>query len=178
MNPGHCLILRICFDSFCSGWAKSRCGGVLAVVFSDFYRQHSFGFHTFRTVIHQFSLTLMSSTSFGALVISGTKHAKLSQNGRNPRPAGLGQASRRTPMWFHRATPRTWSWTQDQANIKCSTQVLWVKTERRTPSLFGSTFSDKPFNQDPNRLEGEYTTHDQHDRTMDGRGEPEPGRPA
>jgi len=31
----------------------------------------------------------MSSTSFGAHVISRTKHTKLSQNGRNPRPAGL-----------------------------------------------------------------------------------------
>ena len=61
----------------------------MAVVLSDFYRQHSFGFHTFRTIIHQFSLTLMSSTSFGAHVISRTKHTKLSQNGRNPRPAGL-----------------------------------------------------------------------------------------
>jgi len=89
MNPRLCLILRICFDSFCSGRAKSRCGGVLAVIFSDFYRQYSFGFHAFRTIIHQFSLTLMSSTSFGDYLISGTKHTKLSQNGRNPRPAGL-----------------------------------------------------------------------------------------
>jgi len=31
----------------------------------------------------------MSSTSFGDYLISGTKHTKLSQNGRNPRPAGL-----------------------------------------------------------------------------------------
>ena len=89
MNPELCLILRICFDSFCSGRATSRCGGVLAVIFSDFYRQYSFGFHAFRTIIHQFSLTLMSSTSFGDYLISGTKHTKLSQNGRNPRPAGL-----------------------------------------------------------------------------------------
>ena len=27
--------------------------------------------------------------SFSAFMISGTKHTKLSQNGRNPRPAGL-----------------------------------------------------------------------------------------
>ena len=27
--------------------------------------------------------------SFGAFMISGTKHTKLSQNGRNPKPAGL-----------------------------------------------------------------------------------------
>jgi len=61
----------------------------LAVIFSDFYRQHSFEFQALRTIIHQFSLTLMSSTSFGDYLISGTKHTKLSQNGRNPRPAGL-----------------------------------------------------------------------------------------
>ena len=61
----------------------------MAVVFSEFYRQHSFGFHNFRTIIYQFSLTLTSSTSFGDYLISGTKHTKLSQNGRNPRPAGL-----------------------------------------------------------------------------------------
>ena len=89
MNPGLCLILRIYFDSFCSRQAKSRCGGVLAVVFSDFYRQHSFRFQALRTIIHQFSRTLMSSTSFGDYLISGTQHTKLSQNGRNPRPAGL-----------------------------------------------------------------------------------------
>ena len=62
---------------------------LLAVVFSDFYHQHSFGFQALRTIMHQISLTLMSSTSFGTLVILGTKHTKLSQNGRNPRPAGL-----------------------------------------------------------------------------------------
>ena len=89
MNPGLCLILRICFDSFCSGRAKSRCGGVLAVIFSDFYRQHSFGFSALRTIIHQFSLTFMSSTSFGDYLILGTQHMNLSQNGRNPRPASL-----------------------------------------------------------------------------------------
>ena len=31
----------------------------------------------------------MSSMSFGAYMISGTIYTKLSQNGRNPRPAGL-----------------------------------------------------------------------------------------
>ena len=71
--------------------------------------KHSFGFQALRTIIHQFSLTLMSSMSFGALVILGTKHTKLSQNGRNPRPAGLGQAGRPTPVQFHRATPQRWS---------------------------------------------------------------------
>ena len=89
MNPGLCLILRICFVSFCSGRAKSRCGGVLAVIFSDFYRQHSFGFQALRTIMHQISLTLMSSTSFGDYLVSGTEHTNLNQNGRKPRPAGL-----------------------------------------------------------------------------------------
>jgi len=64
-------------------------GGVLAVVFSEFYSQHSFGFHTFRTIIPRFSLTLTSSTSFGDYLISETKHTKLSQNGKNSRLAGL-----------------------------------------------------------------------------------------
>ena len=118
-------------------WTLDFAWFLLAVVFSDLYRQHSFKFHIFRTIIYQFSLTLMSSMSLGDYLISGTKHTNLSQNGRNPRPAGLGQASRPTPMWFHCATPRRWSWTQDQANIKCSTQVLWVKTEMRTPSPIG-----------------------------------------
>ena len=68
--------------------------------------KHSFGFQALRTIIHQFSLTLMSSTSFGALVISGTKHTKLNQNGRNPRPAGLGQAGRATHVQPRHATPR------------------------------------------------------------------------
>ena len=53
-----------------------------------------------------------------------------------------------------------------------------IKTERRVPSPFGSTISDKPLNQDPNRLEGECTTRDQLDRTTDGRGsQSQAGRP-
>ena len=71
-EPRLCFILRICFDSFCSGRAKSRYGGVLAVVFSDFYCQHSFGFQAPRTIMHRILLTLTSSMSFGALLISGT----------------------------------------------------------------------------------------------------------
>jgi len=62
---------------------------VLAVVFSDFYRQHSFGFQALRTKMHQISLTLMSSMSFGVYLISGTQCANLGQNGIKPRPAGL-----------------------------------------------------------------------------------------
>ena len=178
MNPELCLILRIYVDSFCSGRAKSRCGGVLVVDFDEFYRQHSFGFHTFRTIIPWFSLTLMSSMSFGAFMISGTKHTKLSQNGRNPRSAGLRPAGRPTPVQPRHATPRWWSWTQDRAKIKCSTQVSQVKTERPTASLIGSTFSDKQINQYPNWLKEQHKTLDQRDKATEGRDVPEPGRPA
>ena len=48
-TPDPAWSSRIFIDPFCSGRAKSRCGGVLAVDFDDFYRQHSFGFHAFRT---------------------------------------------------------------------------------------------------------------------------------
>ena len=106
INGAMFVTLRVYFDSFSSGRAKSRCGGVLAVIFSDFYRQHPFGFQALRTTMHQISLTLMSSTSFGACMISGTKHTKLSQNGRNPRPTGLAQAGRPTPVQPRHATPR------------------------------------------------------------------------
>jgi len=40
-------------------------------------------------IIHQISLTLMSSTSFDDYLILGTQHMNLSQNGRNPRPVCL-----------------------------------------------------------------------------------------
>ena len=88
MNFRLCLILWVYFDSFCSGRAKSRCGGVLAVISDRFYHQHSFEFHTFRTVILWFLLTLTSSTSFGEYLNSGTRYPKFGQNGRNPRPTG------------------------------------------------------------------------------------------
>ena len=78
---------------------------LLAVIFSDFYRQHSFGFQALRTIMHHFSLTLMSSTSFGDYLILGTQHTNLRQTRRNPRPAGLGQAGWPTPVKIHRATP-------------------------------------------------------------------------
>ena len=48
MNFRLCLILWVYFDSFCSGRAKSRCGGVLAVDFYDFYRQHFSRIHDLR----------------------------------------------------------------------------------------------------------------------------------
>ena len=114
MNPRHCLIVRIYIDCFCSGRAKSRCEGVLVVDFDEFYHQHSFGFHTFRTILLWFSLTLTSSMSFGEYLNSGTTCMKMSRNGEIPRPAGLGQAGRPTPVKFHRValwnmTLSTWS---------------------------------------------------------------------
>jgi len=70
---------------------------LLAVVFDEFYHQHSFIFHTFRTVILLNSQTLTSSTRFGEYLNSGTTYTKMSQTGRIPRPAGLGQAGRPPP---------------------------------------------------------------------------------
>ena len=75
-----CDLVALSFDG-CIAW-------LLAVIFSEFYRQHSFGFRTFRTITLWFSLTLKSSTSFGEYSISGTTYTKLSQNRRNPRPTG------------------------------------------------------------------------------------------
>ena len=40
------------------------------------------------------SLILTSSTSFGEYLNAGTTCTKFGKNGRNPRPAGLGQAGR------------------------------------------------------------------------------------
>ena len=151
---------------------------MLAVIFSDFYRQQSFGFQALRTKMHQISLILMSSMSVGTLVISGTQHTKSSQNGRNPRLASLGQGGRPPTVPFHHATHRRWSSARHQAKIKCSTQVQSIKTERHEPSPFGSTISDKLLDQDPNRLEQQHKTPDQCDTTTEGRDVPEPGRPA
>ena len=89
MNSGLCLILWIFVDSFCSGRAKSRCGGVLAVNFDDFYHQHSFRFHAFRTILLWFLLTLTSFISFGDYLNPGAAYTKMSQIGVIPRPAGL-----------------------------------------------------------------------------------------
>ena len=82
----------IFIDPFCSGRAKSRCGGVLAVDFDDFYRHHSFRFHALGTILLWFLLTLTSSTSFGNYLNPGATSANLGKNGANPRPAGL-------PLW-------------------------------------------------------------------------------
>ena len=42
----------------------------------------------------------------------------------------------------------------------------------------GPHFSDKPLDQDPNRLEEHHKTLDQRDTATEGRDVPEPGRPA
>ena len=109
MNPGLCLILRIFVDSFCSGQAKSRCGGVLAIDFNDLYRQHSFRFHAFGTILLWFALTLTSSISFGEYLNSGATYTKSSRNGKNPRPAGQPTTVRfdLAAVWFMILSPRT-----------------------------------------------------------------------
>ena len=169
MNPGLCLILRIYVISFCSGRAKSRCEAVLAVIFDEVYRQHSFGFHTFRTVIIQFSLTLTSSTRFGEYLNSGTTYTKMSQTGRIPRPAGLGQAGRPPPPRNVILQLCTYGPKHKIKPIQeCLAQESQVETERLEPSQVGSICSDKQINQDPNQLEEQYTTINQRDRAMEG----------
>ena len=69
-------------------------GTVLAVDFGDFYRLHSFGFHTFRTVILQILLTLTNSTSFGEYLNAGMTYPKLKKMREIPgRPAQARPAS-------------------------------------------------------------------------------------
>jgi hypothetical protein len=55
----------------------SKCGGVLAVDFHDFYHQHFSRFHTFMAIIMLKSFTLMSSTRFVVYFISGAHCMKL-----------------------------------------------------------------------------------------------------
>ena len=88
LTPGSKQTER-CWRGGLMAAGELKLAAVLAVVFIDFYRQHSFGFQALRTIMHQISLTLMSSTSFGDYLTSRTQHTKLSQNGRNHRPAGL-----------------------------------------------------------------------------------------
>ena len=71
-----------------TGPSADHGGRLLAVDFDDFYRQYSFRFHAFRTILLWFSLTLTSSTSFGDYLNPGATYTKMSQNGVNPgRPA-------------------------------------------------------------------------------------------
>jgi hypothetical protein len=67
----------------------SRCGGVLAVDFHDFYRQHFPEFHTFMAKIILKLFILMSSISFGDYLISGAQYINFGQIMRKPRPTGL-----------------------------------------------------------------------------------------
>jgi hypothetical protein len=75
---------------FCLGRAKSRCGGVLAVNFHDFYRQHLSGFHAYKAKIMPKLFILISFISFVAYLISGAHCVKFGRFGRNlGRPAAL-----------------------------------------------------------------------------------------
>ena len=83
-KPGFAL-----FQPYCSGRAKSGCGGVLAVDIGDFRRQRSARFHETKVIFMPNSLILTSSTSFGEYLNARTRCTKIGQNGRKPRPAGL-----------------------------------------------------------------------------------------
>ena len=84
MKPGFAF-----FRPYCSGRAKSGCGGVLAVDIGDFRRQRSAWFNETKAIIMPNSLILTSSTSFGEYLNVGTICTKFGTNGRKPRPAGL-----------------------------------------------------------------------------------------
>ena len=60
----------------------------------------------------------------------------------------------------------------------CFRQNSQVKIERLEPSQDGPNSSDKPKNQDPNRLEEQCASVVQRARATEARNEPEPGRPA
>jgi hypothetical protein len=67
---------------YCSGWAKSCCGGVLAIDIDDFHCQRSTWFHEIYVITMPKSLLLMIYTSFGVYLTLGTTYPKLTQNGR------------------------------------------------------------------------------------------------
>ena len=155
------------------------CGGVLVVDFDDFYRQHSFGFHAFGIILLWFSLTLTSCISFGEYLNSGATLTKLSQNGKNPRPAGLCQAGRPTTLRFDLAAV----WGHDPEPKNKPTQGWFrqnsqVEIERLEPSQDGLNSNNKPGNQDPNRLKEQCASWEQRARATEARTEPELGRPA
>ena len=89
MKPGFAL-----FQPYCSRRAKSGCEGLLAVDICDFRRQRSAWFLETKVIFMPNSLILTSSTSFGEYLNAGTTCMEFGQNGRKPRPAGLGQAGR------------------------------------------------------------------------------------
>ena len=116
-------------------------------------------------------LTLTSSTSFDEYLNLGTTYTKLSRNGKNPRPAysrGISSCNFVVHGPEHMIKPIP----------GCFIQESQVETERLEPSQVGTICSDKPKNQDPNRLEEQCATRDQRDRATETRDEPEPGRPA
>ena len=119
---------------FCSGQAKSRCGGVLAVDFDDFYHQHSFGFHAFGTILLWFLLTLTSSTSFYAYLKLGATGINLGQIGANSKPAGLGQAGRPTPATTCHEISWRVTWARGWVTPRWVLHNSWVKTKRPEPS--------------------------------------------
>jgi hypothetical protein len=59
---------------------------------------------------------------------------KISRNGKNPRPAGLGQAGRPTPMELHRATVVHGPEHMIKPIQGCLVQESQVETERLEPS--------------------------------------------
>ena len=65
-----------------------------------------------------------------------------------------------------------------QPTQRCFRQNSQVKIERLEPSQDGTNSSDKPKNQDPNRLEEQCASRVQRARATEARNEPEPGRPA
>ena len=101
---------------------------LLAIDFDDFYRQYSFGFHSFRTMLLYFSLTLTSSMSFVECLSPGAACTKMSRNGVNPRPAGLPLQHFVVQLcgtWFEPKIKVTPMWFRQNSQ---------VKTERLEPS--------------------------------------------
>ena len=122
---------------------------VLVVDFDDFYRQHSFGFHTFGTMLLWFLLTLTSSTSFDDYLKLGTTYANLSQNGVDPRPAGLGQAGRPTPTTpCHEFLWRV-TWARGRVTPRWVLQNSRATAERPEPSKVEVKTRDNSKNQSP-----------------------------
>ena len=168
----------IYIDSFCSGRAKSRCGGVLAVNFDDFYRQHSLGFHTFGTVLLWFLLILTSSTSFDDYLKLGATGANLGQIGANHRPAGLGQADRPTPATpCHEISWRV-TWARGWVTPRWVLYNSWVKDERPEPSWAEVKTRDNSKNQSPIQPEKQHGPSDQQVGAKRAWAKLEPGPPA
>ena len=143
---------------------------VLAVVFSDFYRQHSFEFQFLMTIIHQFSLTLMSSTSFGDYLTSRTQHTKLSQNGRNHRPAGLPLCKSTVQLLGD----------GPEHDVKQRPSARHKNNPLRPKGMYQVHLGPQSVTNHSTKTRTDLRTNvqrtDQHDRATDGRGKPKPGR--